>query len=139
MPKWHPSLLSDESVFWKFTRTLLPQLNENVRPEPAIASRCVQIPIGKKMIQTGVHEGKERPIQQRCTYCIKAVRAFEFSNRAHRTCYTCIFHLLTFSCKEGRYSCWAEANESSSEPDHSTDDEASAISGGLSSTRPTSG
>jgi len=30
MPKWHLSLLAYERVFWKFTRTLLPQLNENV-------------------------------------------------------------------------------------------------------------
>ena len=130
MHKWKLDVTSQESHFMKYVRTLLPQLaNSNEDPDAVADTKCVQVKIGHKIIRDGKQKGQRRPIQMRCTYCIKGKRGFATGNRARRTCYTCICHPNIFTCREGAFNCWQEhlaaqkeAN-ASGEEDSSDEDE----------------
>ena len=116
MHKWNLDVTSQEG-------------HSNEDPDAVAVTKCVQVKIGHKIIRDGKQKGQRRPIQMRCTYCIKGKRGFATGNRARRTCYTCICHPNIFTCREGAFNCWQEhlaaqkeAN-ASGEEDSSDEDE----------------
>jgi hypothetical protein len=126
MPKWNLDASTQGSHFMKFVRTLLPQLaDSNEDPDVGPVTRCVQVKIGMKTILDGKQKGQKRPIQMRCTYCIKEKRYFASGNRARRTIYTCICHPNIFTCREGAYNCWQEHLAAQKEANASGEEESS--------------
>lgn len=118
MPKWR-GMPDTEGVFWKFVRVLLPQLTESPNLDTSASSTahrgCVQILIGKAVVQSGPKKGQYYAKQGRCSYCVannrKEVKGNgSESKRSPRTAYTCIAHPNEYICKAGKGNgcCWQE-------------------------------
>jgi hypothetical protein len=122
-----------EGVFWKFVRTLIPQLTQTPNishNQPGEGHRgCVQILIGKSVVQSGEKKGQYYAKQGRCAYCVSNNRKETkgdgtISSRSPRTAYTCIAHPNEYICKAGKGNgcCWQEHLAAVAENDSGDDD-----------------
>lgn len=116
MARWKHEC-DEESIFWKFVRVLLPQFHDENLHCVRELTKCRQVLIGKKEVQSGISKGRKIAIQARCKYCIRAkrkeIRSSESSSedsarRSRRTAYSCICHPKDYVCKEGLGTCWTE-------------------------------
>ena len=131
MPKWR-GMPDAEGVFWKFVRVLLPQLTESPNLDTSASSTahrgCVQILIGKAVVQSGPKKGQYYAKQGRCSYCVANNRKEVKGNgteskRSPRTAYTCIAHPNEYICKAGKGNgcCWQEHLAAVAETDSNDD------------------
>ena len=119
-PRWR-DVDDSESVFNNFMRLIIPQLDRraeeellNARAETVVdQAEREQEPMGRRIIRTGVNQGKTRNIQERCTYCRcqgkkEKDKDGSVTSRHVRTSYRCSKHPKEYSCSKNNPSknCW---------------------------------
>ncbi len=100
MPKWKHEQTDEQSLFWKFIHTLIPQIDS--RPmstraregEEAVnpTLHCKQVALGQYRIQAGNNKGFVKQKQARCKYCRHRIDEAGEQGRAPRTCFQCVVH-----------------------------------------------
>jgi hypothetical protein len=111
MPKWKHEQTDEQSLFWKFIHTLIPQIDS--RPmstraregEEAVnpTLHCKQVALGQYKIQAGNNKGFVKQKQARCKYCRQRIDEAGEQGRAPRTCFQCVVHGVAV-CK--KFNCW---------------------------------
>jgi hypothetical protein len=111
MPQWKQDPTEYESLFWKFVRTIISQIDsrpmssrtrdgdESVNP----TLHCKQVALGQYKLQTGVNKGFVKQKQARCKYCRHRIDEAGGTGRAPRTCFQCVCHGVAV-CK--KFNCW---------------------------------